>query len=208
MSAGRADSSMMGIPIIRPGVVPLSPQFDVDAAKVIARYPDGQQRSALLPLLYLVQAEHGFVSSQGISAIASMLGLTRAEVAGVASFYTMFKRSPQGTWLISVCTQPACSFAGARQIIAQLESVFSIVCGETSADGSISIEEVECLCACDGAPVFSVNYENYERMSVDGAVSLVESLRDGATPPPSARGDIPSDFKTASRRLSGVEAPR
>lgn len=205
---GRADSSMMGVPLIRPGVGPLSERFHADAAKVIARYPAGQERSALLPLLYLVQGEHGFVSSQGISAIASMLGVTRAEVAGVASFYTMFKRSPQGTWLISVCTQPACSFAGAREIIARLEATFGITCGETSADGSISIEEVECLCACDGAPVFSVNYENYERMSVEQAVGLVESLRDGATPPPGARGEVPEDFKTASRRLSGVEAPR
>lgn len=208
MSGGRADSSMMGVPLIRPGVGPLSPQFHADAAKVIARYPEGQQRSALLPLLYLVQGEHGFVSSQGISACAEILGLTRAEVAGVASFYTMFKRSPQGTWLISICTQPSCAFAGSKEILRRLQETLGISCGEATPDGTVSIEEVECLCACDGAPVFSVNYENYERMSVDGAVGLVESLRDGALPPPGARGDVPEDFKTVSRRMSGVEAPR
>lgn len=209
MSAvGRADSSLMGLPLIRPAVTPLSERFREDAAKVIARYPVGQERSALLSLLYLVQGEHGFVSSQGISACAELLGLTRAEVAGVASFYTMFKRSPQGTWLISVCTQPSCAFAGSVEILRRLEETLGIVCGEATPDGTLSIEEVECLCACDGAPVFSINYENYEGMSVEDAVELVAALRDGAAPPAGARGEVPEDFKAVSRRMSGVEAPR
>ncbi|MFP5225775.1 MAG: NADH-quinone oxidoreductase subunit NuoE [Actinomycetota bacterium] len=205
---GKADTSLMGVPLIRPAVAPLSDRFRSDADEVIARYPKGQERSALLPLLYLVQGEHGFVSSQGISAISEMLGLTRAEVAGVASFYTMFKRSPQGRWLISVCTQPACAFAGGTELIRRLEETLGVERGGTSPDGTISIEEVECLCACDGAPVFSVNYENYERMAVEDAVSMVESLRSGGEPPAGARGEIPADFKTVSRRMSGVEAPR
>jgi NADH-quinone oxidoreductase subunit E len=209
MSGGaKADSSLMGVPLIRPAVSPLSDRFRADAEKVIARYPKGQERSALLPLLYLVQGEHGFVSSQGISAISEMLGLTRAEVAGVASFYTMFKRSPQGKWLISVCTQPSCAFAGGVELIRRLEETLGVARGGSTDDGMVSIEEVECLCACDGAPVFSVNYENFERMSVDDAVTMVESLRSGGEPPAGARGDVPQDFKTVSRRLSGVEAPR
>jgi len=204
----RFDTSMMGVPSVTFATTPLSARFFEDAAKLIARYPDGESRAALLPLLYLVQSEHGFVSSQGITAISKLLGLTRAEIAGVASFYTMFKRTPQGTWLISVCTQPSCAFAGANEIITKLQELLGISCGATTPDQMISIEEVECLCACDGAPVFSVNYETYEGMSVDDAVALVGGLRDGATPPAGARGDVPADFKTVSRRMSGVEAPR
>ena len=72
----------------------------------------------------------------------------------------------------------------------------------------MSLEEVECLCACDGAPVFSVNYENYERMSVDDAVGLVNRLRAGEQPPPGARGEVPHEFGRVNHRLSGAEAPR
>lgn len=202
------DTSMMGVPAVTFATGPLGPSFHEDAAKLIARFPEGESRAALLPLLYLVQSEHGFVSSQGITAISKLLGLTRAEIAGVASFYTMFKRTPQGTWLISVCTQPSCAFAGANEIVRKLSELLGIGCGETTHDQMVSIEEVECLCACDGAPVFSVNYETYERMGVDDAVALVSALRDGATPPAGARGDVPADFKSVSRRMSGVEAPR
>lgn len=204
----RFDTSMMGTPAVTFATAPLSEGFHADARKLIARYPEGRARAALLPLLYLVQSEHGFVSSEGISAVSKLLGLTRAEVAGVASFYTMFKRTPQGTWLISVCTQPSCAFAGANEIITRLQELLGVSCGETTEDQMISIEEVECLCACDGAPVFTVNYETYERMSVDDAVALVGALRDGAAPPAGARGDTPADFKTVSRRMSGIEAPR
>jgi NADH-quinone oxidoreductase subunit E len=198
----------MGRPDVTFAAEPLSAGFFDDAKKLIARFPEGSSRAALLPLLYLVQSEHGFVSSQGITEVARLLGLTRAEVAGVASFYTMFKRTPQGTWLVSVCTQPSCAFAGATEIVSRLEELLGVSCGDTTADGAVSIEEVECLCVCDGAPVVSVNHETYERMSVDAVVGLVESLRNGATPPPGARGDVPGDFKTVSRRFSGIEAPR
>lgn len=202
----KADTSMMGIPQARPAVTPLSSRFFEDADAAIARFPAGESRSALLPLLYLVQAEHGFVSSEGISEISRLLGITRAEVAGVATFYTMFKRTPQGKWLVSICTQPSCAMAGARDLVARLTETLGIGCGMTTDDGMVSIEEVECLCACDGAPVFSVNYENYERMAVDDAVVLVEDLRNGVTPPPGARGDVPEEFDAVNRRFSGVEA--
>lgn len=186
----------------------LSPEFGARARSLIARYPEGQARSALLPLLYLVQSEQGSVTTEGYAAIADLLGLTKAEVAAVATFYTMFKRTPQGTWLVSVCTQPSCAMAGGAEIKDRLEQSLGIGCGGTTADGRVSLEEVECLCACDGAPVVSVNYENYERLSVDDVVAMVEGLRDGGTPPPGARGEVPEDFSTVNRRLSGLEAPR
>ena len=174
----------------------------------MARYPAGRARSALLPLLYLAQSEHGCVSNEAMGEIAELLDLTRAEVAAVSTFYTMYKRHPQGKWLVSICTQPSCSLAGANEIKARLEQDCGITCGGTTADGMVSLEEVECLCACDGAPVVSVNYENYERVDAETMASIVQTLRDGGEPPPGARGEAPADFAAVNRRMSGVEAPR
>jgi NADH-quinone oxidoreductase subunit E len=202
------DTPLMGRPHSHVSAPPLSETFHADARKLIARYPDGQERSAMLPLLYLAQAEQGYVSSTAMGEIGDLLGLTRAQVGAVATFYTMFKRDAQGRWLVSVCTHPSCALAGGEQLRARLEEELGVGCGETTSDGQVSLEEVECLCACDGAPVFSVNYENYERMSVDGAVEMVKGLRAGQTPPPAARGDVPQEFGPVNRRLSGVEAPR
>jgi NADH-quinone oxidoreductase subunit E len=200
------DTDLMGTRPRTPAP-PLSAKWHEDARRLIERYPAGRARSALLPLLYLAQSEHGFVSSEAMREIASLLDLTRAEVGAVATFYTMFKRDPQGRWLVSVCTQPSCYLAGGKQLLGRLESELGISCGATTADGGVSLEDVECLCACDGAPVFSVNYENYEGMNVDDAVALVKSLAEGGAPPPGARGDVPADFKQANRRMSGVDGP-
>lgn len=189
----------------RTPVAPLSERFHEDARTVMARYPEGQERSALLPLLYLVQAEHGYVSPDGVTHIAGLLGLTKAEVAGVATFYTMFKRAPQGKWLVSVCSQPACALAGAGDVIAALEGELGIVCGQTAGD--VSIEEVECLCECDAAPVMSVNYENYGGVTAEQALEIVRALRAGDAPA-ALHGEVPGDFTAVNRSLSGVEAPR
>lgn len=202
------DTPLMGKPHEDVQAPPLSEKFHADARKMMARYPAGQERSALLPMLYLAQSEQGYVSARAMSEIGDLLGLTRAQVGAVATFYTMFKRDPQGRWLVSVCTHPSCALAGGQQLKDKLEDALGIHCGETTEDGTVSLEEVECLCACDGAPVFSVNYENYERMSVDDALGLVERLRTGEQPPPGARGEVPEEFGPVNRRLSGVEAPR
>jgi NADH-quinone oxidoreductase subunit E len=198
------DTPLMGKGL--PNAPPLSQGFHAEARKLIARYPAGQARSALLPMLYLAQAEQGYVSATAMREIGDILDLTRAQVAAVATFYTMFKRDPQGRWLVSVCTHPSCAMAGGMQLKQRLEQELGIVSGETAGD--VSLEEVECLCACDGAPVFSVNYENYERMSVDDAVDLVKRLHAGEQPPPGARGEVPQEFGPVNHRLSGAEAPR
>ena len=190
-----------------PPAPPLSARFHEEAKQIIARYPAGQERSALLPLLYLAMSEHGFVSAEAIGEIGALLKLSKAEVAAVSTFYTMFKRKPQGRWLVSVCTQPSCALAGARDIISKLEEVCGIKCGSTTEDQTISLEEVECLCACDGAPVFSVNYENYERKTADEAAEIVAALMNGDAPPPGARGDVPEDFRAVARRMSGIDGP-
>jgi NADH-quinone oxidoreductase subunit E len=187
---------------------PLTAEFHASARKIMGRYPPGRERSALLPLLYLAQAEHGYVSVESMREIAELLGLTKAEVAAVQTFYTMYKRHPQGKWLVSICTQPSCTLAGANEIKDRLERDCGISCGGTTEDGMVSLEEVECLCACDGAPVVSVNYENYEKIDAEKMASIVQTLRSGGPPPPAARGDVPEDFAAVNRRMSGVEAPR
>ena len=190
------------------GAPALSASFHSSATKLIGRYPEGRSRSALLPLLYLAQSEQGYVSKEAMGEIGEMLGLTRAEVAAVATFYTMFKRHPQGKWLVSICTQPSCTLAGANEIKAALEQECGVGCGETTEDGIFSLEEVECLCACDGAPVVSVNYENYEKVDPQRFVEMIRALRSGGAPPAAARGDVPPDFAEVNRRMSGLEAPR
>jgi NADH-quinone oxidoreductase subunit E len=187
-----------------PDAPPLSEEFHRDAKRLLDRYPT--KRSALMSLLYLAQAEQGFVSRGAMREIASMLELTAAQVAAVATFYTMFKRGPAGRWLVSVCTQPPCYLAGAQRVMERLERELGVRCGETSSDGAITLESVECLCICDGAPVVQVNYEFYERLTEDGAAELVAKLRAGEPPPPT-RGDVPQPWRETHRRLAGLDGP-
>lgn len=186
-----------------PAGEPLSARFHEDARRLIARYP--APRSAVMSLLYLAQAEQRHVSNAAIAEIGALLDMTPAEVAAVATFYTMFKRAPQGRWLVSVCTQPSCTLNGGGDLLRRLSEQLGVPAGGTTDDGTVTLEEVECLCACDGAPVFSVSYENYERMSVDDALALVESLRRGEQPPPGARGETPLPWEQAHRVLAGLE---
>lgn len=189
----------------RPPVPPPSEETLLAMRRLVERYP--VPRSALMGMLYLVQAEHGYVSEEGIAVCARMLGLTKAEVAAVATFYTMYKREPVGRWLVSVCTQPPCALAGGTKILRRYAEELGIPIGGTTADAAISIEEVECLCACDGAPVLQVNYENYERLTLDQALELLERLRRD-DPPPGARGEAPAPSPEVHRRLSGIEGVR
>ena len=125
------------------------------AATIIARYP--QSRSALLPLLHLVQSEEGCVSVAGLQFCAGHLGLESAEVAAVASFYTMYKRTPCGEHLVSVCTNTLCAVLGGDAILSTLSRHLGVAPDETAgvpgAPGSITLEHAECLAACDHAPV-------------------------------------------------------
>lgn len=186
-----------------PKAHPLTRETVAAMQRLMGRYP--HPRSALLPMLYLVQAEHGFVSREGMRETAGLLGLTPAEVAAVSTFYTMFKRAPCGTWLLSVCTNVSCALAGGSKIFHALCDALGTPADETTSDGLFTVEEVECLGACDGAPVMQVNYENYERFTEGQALALVEQLRGGRVPPPT-RGEAPSDSKATSRRLSCREA--
>jgi len=179
---------------------PLTEQTRLEAREIIARYPVA--RSALLPMLHLVQSYQGYVSPEGVTLCAEELGLTKAEVGAVATFYTMYKRRPTGRHIVSVCTNTLCSVLGGQRIMDALSADLGVHHDETTADGSITLEHAECLAACDYAPVVTVDYEFYDQQDVDSARELVAALRRGEKPLPT-RGAPLTDFRGISRQLAG-----
>lgn len=182
-----------------------SEQAHADAREIIARYP--QSRSALLPLLHLVQSEEGYVSPSGMEFCARHLGLSTAEVTAVATFYTMYKRRPSGEYLVSVCTNALCNLLGGQEVYEALERYLEIGHDETTEDGSVMLEHAECLAACDYAPVVTVNYEFFDQQTPESAVRLVQRLQRGERPEPS-RGAPLCSFKEISRQLAGFPDER
>ncbi|MBW3594771.1 MAG: NAD(P)H-dependent oxidoreductase subunit E [Actinobacteria bacterium] len=148
-----------------------------EAEAIVAKYPN--KRSALLPLVFLVQSVQGHVTDEGMREVADILGLTPAQVLGSTSFYTMFKRNPQGEYLISVCRNIACTHLGGRKIVSALEERLGVPAGSTTADGKFSLEAAECLATCDGAPVLQINYEDFYDVTPESAIDLVDKLERG-----------------------------
>lgn len=190
-----------------PAVAKFSEETRARAKEIIARYPEGRERSALLPLLHLVQSEQGYVSPDGIAFCAEQLGLTKAQVAGVASFYTMYKRRPTGDFLISVCTNTMCGVQGGDRTYEALQDRLGVGHEETTADGTFTLEHAECLAACDYGPVMTVNYEYFDGMQAEDALALVEALQKGERPQPS-RGARLCTFKEISLQLAGFADER
>lgn len=172
-----------------------------DAATIIARYP--HPRSALLPLLHLVQAQDGYLTAAGIGFCATQLGLTAAEVTAVATFYSMYRRTPTGDYLIGVCTNTLCAVMGGDAILETLEADLGVHAGQTTADGLITLEHIECNAACDYAPVVMVNWEFFDNQTPSSAAELVAALRCGQTVTPT-RGAPLCSFRQTARTLAGV----
>jgi NADH-quinone oxidoreductase subunit E len=172
-----------------------------DAAKIIGRYP--RSRSALLPLLHLVQSEEGYVSDEGIGFCAGQLGLTEAEVTAVTSFYTMYKRQPVGEYHVGVCTNALCAVMGGDAIFADLQEHLNIGNEGITVDGAVSLEHLECNAACDYAPVVMVNWEFFDNMTPSSARELVDRLQSGAQVAPSRGAPRLCTWRQASRILAG-----
>ena len=179
----------------------LSPDLREKAESLVARYPVG--RSALLPLLHLVQSQDGYISDDGVAECAQLLSLTKAEVGAVATFYTMYKRAPLGRHLVSVCTNFACEVRGAREVYDGLADRLGVGHNATTDDGAITLEHAECLGNCDGAPVVTVDYFNYECMTPQAAAELVDRLIAGEVPPPT-RGYPSPGIRAVQHRLAGL----
>lgn len=155
----------------------LTPELRQEAEAIAAKYPNS--RSALLPLLFLVQSVEGYVTDEGMREVAEILDLTPAQILASGSFYTMLKKKPQGDYLVSVCRNISCTHMGARKVIRALEEHLGIEVGGTTEDARFSLEAAECLATCDGAPSMQVNYEDFYKVTPDGAVDIVDRLARG-----------------------------
>ncbi|MFJ3695791.1 NADH-quinone oxidoreductase subunit NuoE [Streptomyces sp. NPDC090052] len=180
-------------------------RLDADAKEIIARYPDS--RSALLPLLHLVQAEEGYVTRTGVRFCAEALELTTAEVTAVSTFYSMYRRKPSGDYQVGVCTNTLCAVMGGDAIYSALREHLDVGDGETTGDGKVTLEHIECNAACDFAPVLMVNWEFFDNQTVESAKRLVDDLRDGQQVTPT-RGAPLCTFQETSRILAGFPDER
>ncbi len=175
-------------------------RLEADAKEIIARYP--QPRSAILPLLHLVQAEDSYLTPAGLAFCADQLGLTGADVAAVASFYSMYRRDPTGEYLVGVCTNTLCAVMGGDAIFDALKDHLGIDNDQTTADGSVTLQHVECNAACDYAPVVMVNWEFFDNQTPESARALVDALRSGEAVRPT-RGMPLCSFAETERVLAG-----
>jgi NADH-quinone oxidoreductase subunit E len=172
-----------------------------DAAQIVSRYPD--PNSALLPMLHLVQSVDGYVSPDGIAFCAQTLDLTTAEVSAVATFYTQYKRRPNGEYTVGVCTNTLCAIMGGDEIYRSLSEKLGIGHDETTEDGKITLERIECNAACDFAPVMMINWEFFDNQTPESAAETVAKLRAGEPVAPTRGPAQVSTFRETSRVLAG-----
>ncbi|MGD7733370.1 NADH-quinone oxidoreductase subunit NuoE [Propionibacteriaceae bacterium G57] len=168
--------------------------------QIAARYP--QKRSALLPMLHLVQSVDGRISPRGIEVCAEVLDITTAQVSGVATFYTMYKRRPAGKHHVGVCTTALCAVMGGDILMDHVQAKLGIGENQTTPDGKISLERLECNAACDFAPVMMVNWEFMDNMSPDKADELLDKLANDEEVH-SSRGATITSWREAERVLAG-----
>ena len=159
--------------------VEFSPGLLNQFADIVSRYPEGKQKSALLPILHLVQAEFGWVSAPAMDKVAEYLKLEDIEVYEVASFYSMYFLRPQGKYVLEVCRTGPCCLVGAEKIMDHIEQKLGVKEGDITADGLFSWRGVECLAACGYGPVLQIGpeYTFYENLTNESVDQLIEDLK-------------------------------
>ena len=157
-----------------------SPENLERAKAIVRRYPVA--RSATIPLLHVAQEQDGHVTHDAMEQIGELVDATPAEVLGVATFYEMFKEHPVGQYLLGVCTNLSCMLLGAEDIVEHIESELGIKVGGTTTDGLFTLEEMQCLAACGGAPCLQVNYRYFEDVTPQRVDGILAALRDGQAP--------------------------
>jgi NADH-quinone oxidoreductase E subunit len=143
----------------------------------VARYPPDQRKSAILYALYLVQQQQGYITGAGMRHVAEQIGCTAAEVEDVVSYYTMFYTRPVGKYVLNVCRTLSCALLGAERVTEELCGKLGVRLGETTGDGLFTVVEVECLGACDRAPVVMVNDDWHERLAPEQCGKFVDEIR-------------------------------
>ena len=169
---------------------------------IIARYP--RSRSAVMPLLHYVQALDGYVTPRGIEKISELLNISTAEVTAVSSFYTQYRTEPAGEYHVGVCINTLCAVMGGDEIYKSLEDHLGIKNHQTTADGKVSIERIECNAACDYAPVVMVNWEFYDNQTPQSVKDLVDSARAGNPTAPTRGPKTLRTWKQNSEVLAGL----
>jgi NADH-quinone oxidoreductase subunit E len=170
---------------------------------IVARYP--QPRSAVMPLLHLAQSRDGAVTAPAIDDIAELLGMSRAEVSGVASFYTMYLRQVGGKFRVGVCINSLCAILGGDEIWESLVDYVGVGNLETTDDGLVSLERIECQAACTHAPVMTLNWEFLDNQTPTSARDIVDRIRAGE-PVASTRGpQVIPQIDAVGRSLAGVD---
>jgi NADH-quinone oxidoreductase E subunit len=174
-----------GLPFEQPENFEFTPE-NLDRAKAhIVKYPPGRQASAVLPLLWIAQEQHGgWLPRAAMDHVARILEMAPIRVYEVASFYTMFNLRPVGRYLLQACTTTPCWLRGSDAVVQACRSKLGIDVGGTTADGLFTLVEVECLGACVNAPILQVNDDFYEDLDAPATEALLDALRDGKAPLP------------------------
>jgi NADH-quinone oxidoreductase subunit E len=181
-------------------------ELSKNAESIIQKYP--HKRSAVLPLLHLVQSVDGYVSNNGIEFIANVLDLQISEIASVSSFYSMFRKSPGGKYVIGVCKTALCAVMGADKLLANLSKYLDIKNGETTPDGMFTLEEIECNAACDYAPVVMINWEFMDNQNTQSVIETIDKLKNNIEVKSNRSGIKDAkikQFKEIALELAGVK---
>jgi NADH-quinone oxidoreductase E subunit len=173
-----------GLPFEQPETFAFTPENLERAKAHIAKYPPGRQASAVLPLLWIAQEQHGWLPRAAMDHVAGILGMAPIRVYEVATFYTMFNLRPVGRYLLQACTTTPCWLRGSDDVVRACERKLGIRIGGTTSDGLFTLIEVECLGACVNAPILQVNDDFYEDLDGPATEALLDALRDGKPPPP------------------------
>lgn len=189
------------LPLAQPESFEFTPENLARAKEYMAKYPPGRQASAVLPLLWIAQEQHGgWLPRAAMDHVAGLLDMAPIRVYEVGTFYTMFNLRPVGRYLLQACTTTPCWLRGSDEVVRACERKLGIGVGDTTPDGLFTLVEVECLGACVNAPILQVNDDFYEDLDGPATEKLLDGLRDGTAPPPGSvigrRGSEPVTGRT------------
>jgi NADH-quinone oxidoreductase subunit E len=159
----------------------LSEKFQPEIDAALAKYPEHEKRSAVMPLLFIAQREYGYISKEAMHEVGELTGMSATEVGSLVGFYTLFHDRPGGKYRIQICTDLPCALKGAEEFRDKVCENLGIRIGETTQDGLVTIEEVMCLAACDNAPMFQLQKPDgisyHEQQTPELASQLIDALK-------------------------------
>jgi len=173
------NATKVGLDLVQLGrELSFTPEDQAKVKEILARYPADRRASAIMPVLWLAQERFEFLSQEAIELTARSIDVKVAEVAAVASFYTMYHLEPVGKYVLQVCCTLSCSIMGAERVFAHMEKKLGIKAGETTPDGKFTLKKVECLASCGSAPMLQINERKFDENLDEAAVDrLLDGLK-------------------------------